>query len=207
MTRPHRLAALPLLALAIGLLPGCIRLGNPTDLRLESILDDAVITSDFSVRTYIPFDKNTADLYFSDIPSERLLDPSDNLANAVGSILHIHLFLVPVAGETPIDATACNVTVRQIVLAGPRGASGKHPAMGIYGGGGFLLPDDNPGANSLGGNLFDATLKLTHSTPGFVDRLGAARMSGTLSARRDDALSTGMARRFNDLLDASEPLK
>lgn len=203
-TRRRRTLVAPLLSLALLALPGC--LGSATNLRLEAILDEAVVSPDFRVRAYIPRDMNTADIYLSDIPSEQLLDPSDSLAHAVGSIVHIHLFLVPIAGSTPIDSTACNATVRQIVLAGPRGPAGDEPAIGVYGGGGFLFPDDTPGARSFSGNLFDATLKLTHATPGFVDRLGAARMSGDFAVRRDDPLAAGLAQRLAHLLATATPI-
>jgi hypothetical protein len=199
----HRLLPL-LLVLALATLTGC--LGDSTNLRLEAILDEAVVSPDFRVRSYIPKDMNTADLYLSDIPTERLLDPSDSLADAVGSIVHIHLFLVPIAGSTPIDSTACNATVRHVVLAGPRGPALDRPAVGVYGGGGFLLPDDTPGARSFSGDLFDATMKLTHATPGFIDRLGASRMRGEFAVRRDDALSAALADRLADLLASAQPI-
>lgn len=201
MTERHarRRSLFALLLVPLAGLTGCG--GNSTDLRLQAIMENAVVKPDFQVRAYIPADKNTADIYLSDIPTERLLDPADALADAVGSVVHIHMFLTPVAGSTPIDATACNATVRQVVLAGPLGAAGDRPALGVYGGGGFLLPDDTPGARSFSGSLFDATLKLTHATPGFVDRLGAARMSGDFSVRRDDALARAMSQRLAGLLD------
>jgi hypothetical protein len=178
--------------------------GSATNLRLEAVTQQGVVVPEFRVRTYIPVDLNSADVYLSDIPSERLLDPNDSLADAAGSIVHIHMFLVPEAGSTPIDPTACNATVRQVVLAGPRGPEGKLPAVGVYGGGGFVLPGDDPGARSFSGDLFDATLKLTHATPGFVDRLGAARMSGEFAARRDDGLSRAVAQRFEALVRSAE---
>lgn len=195
-----------LLALAVSL-GGC-GLGS-TDLRLEAIVEEAVVQPVFRLRAYMPSpspnDRNTADIYLSDLPAERLLDPDDTLADAVGSIVHIHLFLVPVAGSTPIDATACNATVRQVVLAGPRGADGSRPAIGVYGGGGFLLPDNTPGGGSLSGELLDATLRLTNATPGFVDRLGAARLKGDFAARRNDSLARGVAQRLDALISDAEP--
>ncbi len=201
---PHHVALLLLATGTIFGFPGCSLIGTSTNLKLEAILDTGTVKPEFQVRTYVPRDKNTADVYLSDIPTERLLDPNDTLADAVGSIVHIHIFLVPVAGSTPIDPTACNATVRQVLLAGPRGPEGKLPAIGVYGGGGFLLPDESPGSRSFSGDLFDATLKLTHATPGFVDRLGAARMSGDFAARRDDGLSAGIAARLDALIGAAE---
>jgi hypothetical protein len=192
-----------ILTLLAGLwLAGCG--GNGTNLRLEGVLEEARVAPDFRLRAYVPRDQNSADVYLSDIPSERLLDPNDSLADAVGSIVHIHMFLTPSAGSTPIDATACNATVRQIVLAGKRGPEGKDPAIGVYGGGGFVLPDDDPGARQFSGDLFEATLKLTHATPGFVDRLGAARMHGSFAARRDDALAKGIGLRLDALVETAE---
>jgi hypothetical protein len=76
--------------------------------------------------------------------------------------------------------------------------------VGRSGGGGFLLPDDVPGGRSFSGDLFDATLKLTRATPGFVDRLGAARMSGEFEARRDDRLAAGLGQRLDSLMGAAE---
>lgn len=180
--------------------------GSSTDLQLEAINDEASVRSAFQVKAYVPTDNNTADIYFSDIPTERLLDSDDTLADAVGSIVHIHMFLTPVAGSTPIDATACNTTVRQIVLAGPLGSARNRPALGVYSGGGFLLPDDVPGARSFSGSLFDATLKLTHASPGFVDRLGASRMHGDFEARRADDLARALAARFSSLLELTRPV-
>jgi hypothetical protein len=187
--------ALGVLLAALLALSGCS--GNSTDLRLDAITEDASVRTTFQVRAYVPTDQNTADVYFSDIPTERLLDPQDTLADAVGSIVHLHMFLTPVAGATPIDSTACNTTVRQIVLAGPLGAARNRPALGVYSGGGFLLPDDS---------LFDATLKLTHASPGFVDRLGASRMHGDFAARREDELARAIAARFSSLLELTRPV-
>ena len=47
---------------------------------VQAVIDESRIKPDFEVRAYIPTDRNTADVYLSDIPTERLLDPDDTLA-------------------------------------------------------------------------------------------------------------------------------
>jgi hypothetical protein len=53
--------------------------------------------------------------------------------------MHMHIFLIPEAGSTPIDRTACNVVFMNLVLTGKSTASAREatdtPVMGLYAGG------------------------------------------------------------------------
>jgi hypothetical protein len=132
-------------------------------------------------------DASTADIYVSDIPMERLAG-ADSLADLSGSIVRIHMFLRPRPGKTPIATTASSVTIHCAVLA--RGE------VGIYGGGGFLFPAGRPGDSSFGGSIEDGSVRLLASTPGFVDRLGAAEFGAGVVAPEDEAAAAIMEHLF-----------
>ncbi len=172
------------------------------ELTTSSALGAKSLAPSLVTAAYQSQDADTADVYLSDIPSKRFLDPKDTFADAVGTIVHIHLFLVPQAGETPIDSTACNVIVRQLVLAGPYRGPGASdtPVMGLYAGGGFLYPDGTVGSGPIGGSIDAASQRLSRSTSGFTDLLGAGSISGRFSAPADDALSHAMGAKLDSLL-------
>jgi hypothetical protein len=153
------------------------------------------LAPDFKTAAYTAVDGDTADIYLSDLPRERFTNPRDTLSDCSGSILHLHIFLVPEAGQTPIDATACNLTIRQLVLTknAPQG-------MGLYGGGGFLLPYGNLGAGDISGSINAASHRLTRATPGFNDLLGPGFISGRFSAPQDDQLAQQMATKLETLV-------
>jgi hypothetical protein len=205
---------LPLTCLAcFALLLGACQ-GPKASLVLRSTAGTAALAPAYTYSVYRPIDRNTADVFVTDLPVERLIDVRDDLAGASGSIVHIHVFLVPTAGRTPIERTACNFTVRQIVIAGesphrpatedgagdkPPPAPARFPAMGLYGGGGFLMPDSDSGYDDFGGTIHDATLRLARATGDFVDRLGVARLTGSFSAPRDDATAAALADRVEQI--------
>ncbi|MFN7022530.1 MAG: hypothetical protein ACK4WH_14550, partial [Phycisphaerales bacterium] len=157
-----------------------------------------VLSPRLATTLYGRIDSNTADLYFSDLPEDRLIDPREPLGGAPGSLLHIHYFLNPAAGKTPIDDTACNVTIKHYVLAGVD-ASGS-PVFGVYGGGGFLLPSGQPGSNVFGGSMREGTHRLLHATPGFTDALGPSELSGKMLAVRDDDAADLIGRKIRVLM-------
>ncbi|MBL0928162.1 MAG: hypothetical protein IBJ11_11010 [Phycisphaerales bacterium] len=88
--------------------------------------------------------------------------------------MHVHLFIVPKAGRTPIDFDAANVSITHVVLSGQ--------GYGVYGGGGFLLPGDDPGDPVLAGRIRAATLRPLAHTEGFIDRLGHTEVEGRVRA-------------------------
>ncbi|MBL8963059.1 MAG: hypothetical protein JNK70_03205 [Phycisphaerae bacterium] len=146
------------------------------------------------IRAYRSADKNTADVYLTDLPRSAC-EPGASIEGLSGQVLHLHLFISPEAGSTPIDRTACSVMVRLVVLS--RGE------VGLYGGGGFLQPSSDPGSRSFDGTIRGATLRLIASTRNFKDLLGACELSGTISAPRDEAASGVLEVRLNELMRAA----
>lgn len=190
--RPARAIAVVLLA-ALALAGGCAHAG----LRLTSAQSDAALTPRFVTALYAFTDENTLDIVLSDVPAEELLAMSrDDLLRSSGSILHIHQFFTPVAGRTALDPTASNTTVRHVVLA--RGE------VGVYGGGGLVLPGSSPGSARFDFRVSDATMRLLESTPGFADRLGGSSLSGRASARRDDDRAAAIARLVHQAVTLTE---
>lgn len=201
---PRRLFALPLALAALAALPGCSLFRHEAggELTARSSMGDKQLSPTFITAAYAPIDQNSAEVYLSDLPAERFLDQRDRLADASGSIVHMHVFLYPSAGDTPIDSTACNVTVRHLILAGkPEGvAASDTPLMGLYAGGGFWNPRDDIGDDNLGGSLTGASHRLSRATPGFIDPLGSGELSGRLTARRDEELARAMSSKLELLV-------
>ncbi len=142
-----------------------------------------VLTVPYPNGVYVESDNNTADLYFTTIPG--VGEPGVSMKGVSGSVLHVHMFLKPRAGKTPIDFTASNVTITHILVA--------EGAVGVYGGAGFMLPSSDPGASTFGGALRDVTLRPTSRTDGFSDQLGWNELAGTLRASRDPERASQIA--------------
>jgi len=143
-----------------------------------------------STSVYWNADTTTADIYLTDLAGTDL-DPSTPLAELLGRIVHLHLFVVPLAGNTPIENSACSVTIRHIVMA-----SGQ---VGVYSGGGFLNPT-RVSDSEFGGTIRGATLRLTSRTPGFADKLGPATMELSYMANREVSLAKRIGSRVNEIL-------
>lgn len=188
------------MALAAG---GCTFFSGPdrTDLTVLSANGQGVLVPGAETVVYRPIDESTADIYVTDLPLERLDDPQDPLTDLSGQIVHIHVFLIPQAGRTPIDRTACNAAIRHVVLSGG--------AAGIYGGGGFLSLGGSIGADSLGARLRDSTLRLIRRNDAFVDRLNVTGLTGGVRALRDDEAARIIASRLErlalSLTEVAEP--
>lgn len=186
------IAALSTLALA---LPACSMFGGGgSSLRIES--DEAVIQPAIATAIYRAVDSNTADIFLSDFPPDVLAERlSMGASGPPGTFTHIHLFVEPKAGQTPIDFTATSATARYIVFTGS--------SFGIYGGGGFLLPSDDVGDSTFSGRIEEGTLKLIHAEPGFADRLGLCQISGRVTVKRDDAEAERLSVLLSQLLGNS----
>lgn len=170
-------------------LAGCS--SGPSSLRIES--SRGVIEPALQTAVYRFTDSNTADLYLSDFTPDVLVDRlAAGPAGDPGTILHLHVFLAPKAGRTPIDFTASNCTLTYAVFTGS--------SVGFYGGGGFMLPSDTLGDTSLSGRLRRATVRLVENQPGFTDRLGSAEVGGDIAAQRDDAFATQISAGLTRLL-------
>ncbi|MBL8745493.1 MAG: hypothetical protein JNK58_03960 [Phycisphaerae bacterium] len=152
--------------------------------------DTAIIQPTVRTAVYRFVDQNTADVYLSDFPPNTIVDRLTAIEGEPGTIVHIHVFLAPQAGKTPIDFTASNAALKCIVLSGR--------SMGVYGGGGFVLPASTLGDISFGARVREATVRLVSSREGFADRLGNGWVEGNIEARRDDELageiSSGLTR-------------
>lgn len=127
-------------------------------------------------QAYLSADINTADFFLSDLPAEAFADGAD-LSRFSGSLVQVHMFLAPKAGSTPIAFSATSATVRQVVFANGQ--------MGMYSGGGFLLPSGTAGDSTFGGTIRSASMRLTGRTPGFADKLGPAEFASGLSVPKD----------------------
>lgn len=192
----NRSVAATLCALFSGclcLMPGCAvadLFGTPRgDLAVTSSAGRGVLRPTFTTVVYRAADRSTVDIYLTDLPMDRVADGQDALADRSGSIVHVSLFLQPVAGKTPIDPTACSAVVRHLVLA--RGAAG------LYGGGAFVSSDD-PGADRLKGTISGGTVRLTRAGEGFDDLLGPSVVEGSFTARFDPQACRALAQRLSD---------
>jgi len=195
-TRP---ALLAILALA-PFLSACASFTNPTGsstIEFASNTTGAAVKPRITLRVYSTDDPTSADIYLTDLPA--LADPSvtsDALSRATGHLIHIHMFIVPKAGKTPIEYTAANTTITHIILA--------DGAMGVYRGGGFLLPSGKPGRSSFGGKMAQATLRPVSATSGFVDLLNWNEASGQINASLDEATSRALDARIATLLHRND---
>jgi len=178
---------------AAGCGPG--RRGGSASLRSTQTGDE--LSASLPTRVYTPGDSNTADLYLTDLPPEVWTSGAD-VSDMAGMIVHVHMFIRPRAGRTPIESTASTASVRVLVLA--RGE------IGVYGGGGFFLHSGDVGDATFGGSLSGGTLRLVHATPGFDDRLGPSKLTGAFSGRRDAETSRALARALRTLIAESEPV-
>lgn len=191
-TKTLRALGLSLLAMSVSGCGGASSLGlgmlggGPGSIQIVSTTQQTRLDASFRNAVYTYADENTADLYFTDLTTEQIdaIASGQSLASAApdgAQLLHIHLFLTPRAGRTPIDFTASNVTLTHYVLAGDE--------IGVYGGGGFLLPSRvftrEPGNERFGGQMRDATLRFLSGTPGFQDQLGSTSVDGTVNASLD----------------------
>lgn len=197
------------------MLTGCAQRGlgaglfSAEGLRAESSLSGAILDLRPRTAVYLDVDEQSADLYLTDLTADairRLAEGDSTVLTEdppLGSIVHIHLFLLPRAGRTPIDFNANNFTLTQLVFAGvdPDGQA----AIGQYGGGGFLLPNafrGELGDDRFQGAIRSATLTFIDGTPGFVDRLDGASVSGSIRTDLDSSATQSVAAAMRRVLQA-----
>ena len=203
-------------AMCVGLSAGCMQfkeVGFDGQLMATNREGTKSFVPTYLTSAYTYRDENSVDMYLSEFPEEWFTGSSVG-KNAIqaGSILHVHLFLAPSAGSTPIDVTACNVVFLNLILTGERApgvtdARGRTgPEMGLYAGGGFLLPDDDPGDASFGGAIDRASHRLSRATPGFVDVLGTGYLAGAIRAPLDETLAKSMQARLDELVAMLPPV-
>lgn len=191
--------------LCCSVLPSCTRLGliNSADAELVSAESEATLSPDFRVLAYVRDEgEQAADLYLTDLSDDGIaafFDDSGAWTALKGSIVHLHLFIRPYAGRTPIEPTAANAAVRWAVLA--------EGELGVYTGAGFVLPNRTITGDKLTGNLSGATLRLTHATPGFHDALGPSRLSMGFTAERDEETARALAQRLDAIARRAMPVE
>lgn len=173
MTRLVRVAC-------VAALLGLIALGacQRQTLDIRSREHDVVLRPAPVTAVYRYDDSNTMDIVVSDLPLTDLVQAIE-AGNASGNVTHIHLFFRATPGQTALDPTASNSTIRHVVFASNE--------VGVYGGGGLLRISTDGGAPQMGATVRDATVRLLYASDGFIDRLGAAELSGAIRAERDDS--------------------
>lgn len=150
--------------------------GDRSTVELTSIDGSTALRPALPHRVYRFVDENTADIILTDLSIEDLT--GDAGLPPTGTVMHVQLFIRPRPGRTPIAHTACSATVRCAVLA--------HGQVGMYGGAGFLIPDDTPGGKSFGGTISRAPVRLLRATEAFEDQLGISEADVGFTAGRDD---------------------
>lgn len=186
----HRPLALALAAAACLIAGGCN--STSANLTLRSTANPVELAPVFSTGVYYSADQHSADIYLSDLPLETISARNFDPATVTGSIVHINLFVLPKAGSTPIDPTACSASFRQAVMAGGQ--------TGLYGGGGFVLPSSSPGDSSMRGSVLEITARLLRSTEAFDDRIGPSTMTGKFSAPKNESAARAVAQNFQRLV-------
>lgn len=163
-----------ILVAAIGL-PSCAGPGGPVcSLATESIGESPVVLDgDFAILVYSHEPAGETSFLLSDVPAE------DLIAGRIDEcqVMHLELLWQPLAGATPMDATATNFSIRHVIISGAE--------VGVYSGAGFAMSQGTPGATKLGIVLRDTTVRLQESTDGFIDRLSPARLTGRFVATLD----------------------
>ncbi|MAY74418.1 MAG: hypothetical protein CMJ31_06775 [Phycisphaerae bacterium] len=165
--------------------------------QLDSAQFPVRLKPNFTTRVYTPISENEADVYLTDLPESAFDDPNE-LSRSSGQLVHVHMFLRPRAGRTPVDTTACTATVRYIVLAEGR--------VGVYTGGGFLFPRGAPGGKHFAATMADGALRLYAKGPGFVDRVGSGEFDISFRARNDERVSELLQRTADRLSLSADPV-
>lgn len=159
-------------------LAGCSSIGGGGSPRAASTSPEGgSLSLDLPTRCFTARDGNWADFYLTDLPAE-VFHAGADASTMRGTIFHLHMFLNPKAGRTPLSPSASTCIVRVLVIADGQ--------IGVYGGGGFMSRGGGVDEASLTARLRAGTLELTRATPGFADALGQAVVSGTFSCPRDD---------------------
>lgn len=189
-----KLAILAVLT-AFSISGGCGQLlgfgGGDADIQVQSLDHGAVYAPTLPTVIYKAADENEADVLMTDMPVSRLADPADDLADLSGNLIHVRMFLVPQAGMTPVDRTACNGTVRHVIVVGG--------AAGVYVGGGFIVPHDEPGSDSFSASAKNVSVRLARAGAGFADRLGPGMFTGSFTARLDERTAGALLERLGSI--------
>ncbi|MBX3355181.1 MAG: hypothetical protein KF724_05730 [Phycisphaeraceae bacterium] len=150
------------------------------ELVTESVGDDAAALPFTFPYAWYDNEPASASLYLSDLSPEELARGGE----LTGQVVHIQMLWLPRPGWTPARKGCTNVVIRLLVLS--RGE------LGLYGGGGFAWPWDEPGDRTFGMEVLASSLSLLERTPGFVDLLSPAEMRGIADAPLDSGATQRM---------------
>ena len=184
------------LATLVGLLVVLQACTIGADVSLRSTDGSRVLRPTLTDLAYVGADKNTVDIFLTDLTRAEL-DPYAPIDGVDGHIVHIHMFIAPKAGKTPIAITATNATVRFMVLA--------DGAVGVYEGAGFLLPSTDTDRPAFIARMQRAPLRLITANDRFTDPLGNAEFELDVVAPRDAAVVSRISAKFGAVLSTLEP--
>lgn len=164
-----RLAAEAALLLGLGCAGCSIEAGGTVD---------AVGAGDTAIRLSSRFETGTfaiepaqTTVVFSDIPYEDLARGTARN----GRFLHVEVLWRPRPGKTPIEPSSTNLSIRFVVVS--------NGEVGVYVGGGFgFISAGRAGDGEIEIDMTGSSISLVDKTPGFVDLLSPAEMTGTLGA-------------------------
>ena len=168
---------------------------------ITSDVNAKVFKSSFSTKAYTFHDDNTADIYLTDLSDADLtafFAVDADWSSISGTILHIHLFLDPKPGKTPIEHTAATASIRYAIIA--------NGEIGVYDGAGFMLPGSKPGKASISGTIRSAPLRLTRSTPRFNDVFDAAKIQIEFDAKQQDQNAAELRARLDAMASKTMPV-
>lgn len=174
--------------------------GSGGSSRVLSDTTGSVYETNLRTRVYAFHDENTADIYLTDLPNAQLtafFEKNADWSQISGTIVHIHLFLDPKPGKTPIEPTAANASIRYAIISNGQ--------IGIYDGAGFMLPGRKPGKDSINGSFKAAPLRLTRASDGFSDLLTPARLDLSFDAKLDERAAPELQARLDAMAAVAKP--
>lgn len=205
MPRPRTILPLSFLTLLLPL-TGCAGLGPGTltgSAGSGEVVSESLATRldlDLPTRVSIVHDRNTAEVYLTDLSPatlERLAEGRIS-PDISGTVLAVRIFLNPKPGRTPIERTAASATARLVVIA--RGQ------VGVYDGAGFIMPGRSLRRGYAAGTLRNAPTRLTRATPGFQDLLASGRLEFGFRAPADQPAAARLAGVVRTLALAADPI-
>lgn len=159
-------------------------------LQLQSTqIEDALLELKFDRATYLSQNRDTVLVVLTAGPPE-----------ALTHALTIRMFYTPRAGKTPLSEDAVNARFQYVLFADS--PEGGQRLVGIYSGAGFVYPHQYPGSARIRLSAWQATMRLTDASEGFVDLLGQSRLQGAFNASRGDGDVLDQIRRINTQVSA-----
>ena len=206
IAQPARIARIGLI-MSISLLPcisGCKAIrgggGSGGSSTIISDTSEKLFKSSFQTKAYTFYDDNTADIYLTDLSDADLtafFAPNQDWSTISGTLVQVHLFLDPKPGKTPIENTAASASIRYAIIS--------NGVIGIYDGAGFMLPGSKPGKDSIGGTIRAAPMRLTRSSPNFIDLFGPAMINIEFNAKLNDPMASELRARLDAMAAKTKP--